>query len=88
MTRLMHVFRHLSAAAKKTGWQQEWNVLRKAVSKEEAAVKAEVTERIRHLERQLMQIKKHQGSELNERLLGIEERIIGLKRELLEKSLP
>ncbi|GEM_PF-5137437 len=86
MTRLRHIFRHLSAAAKKTGWQQEWKTLRKAVSKEEASVKAEVALRIRQLEKQLMQIKRQQGAELNERLLTIEERIIGLKRALLGKS--
>ncbi|MBI2574676.1 hypothetical protein HYV82_02210 [Candidatus Woesearchaeota archaeon] len=86
MTRLIHIFRHLSAAAKKTGWQHEWKTLRRAVSKEEAAVKAEVAMRIRQLESELMRIKRHQGSGINERLLTIEERIIGLKRALIGKG--
>ena len=84
MTRLRHIFRHLSAAAKKSYLQQEWKLLRTAVSAEDTAAMEDLRQRIALLEKRLKQVKRQH--EESERTLGIEARIIALKQILISKS--
>lgn len=81
MTRLRHIFRHLSVAAKR---QQDegWRLYRRAADSEEFAAMRELNERISVLEQQHKILKKaHPG---DERLINIEKRILLLKLMLLK----
>ncbi len=81
MTRLRHIFRHLSSAAKKTTYSSdEWKALNYANSAEKAAAKAEIAGKIQRVEKKLAHLKKN--SEERNRLLDLEERLIGIKRKL------
>ncbi len=81
MTRLMHVFRHLSAAAKKQSYNTEaWRVFRKISDSEEASARKERIAMLKSMEKKLRLLKKVHGD--NKKLLAIEERISSLKNQL------
>lgn len=77
----MHVFRHLSVAAKKQSYNSEaWRVLRKVSDSEEASAREGMAATLRSVERKLRLLKKLHGD--SDKLLAIEERISSLKRVL------
>ncbi len=81
MSRLTHLFRHLSYAAKNNRSSPAWEVYRRAAGLEQQALREELKKQLALLERQLLKLKGTHRDEL--KFITLQEKILALRRRLL-----